>query len=105
MLKQGLIYLGLSILVVLLAKYAQTALIYMDIFYAYVNVKLIPLFNFMGLGFMARRVVLLVLLPVLIIALPAFSYRVIKGKTMPYLLQVTWCLWLTLVMGTVLIRY
>ncbi|MFA5959412.1 MAG: hypothetical protein WC785_02755 [Tatlockia sp.] len=105
MLRQSLIYLLLSLFVVFFSRFAAMLVVYVDIFYAFVNVQLIPVFNAIGLGFIARKIFLLVFLPVAVAAIPALLYRLIKGKTMPYLFQLTWCLWFILVLGIVLIRY
>ncbi|MFC3909204.1 hypothetical protein ACFORL_08985 [Legionella dresdenensis] len=104
MLRQSLIYVVLSILVVLFAKYAHLLIVYIDMLYAWFNVKLTPLFNYGGWGTLIRKVILLVLIPVLIAAIPALIYRLIKGKDMPHFIELTWCLWLVIVLSNVLIH-
>lgn len=103
MLKQTLIYLCLSILVVLFAQYVHLMIVYVDLFYTFINVKLAPIFSNGALGIMIRKVISLVLLPVVIASIPGVIYRVVKGQNMPYFIEVTWFLWLVIVLSKVLI--
>lgn len=104
MLKQSLIYLVLSSLVVIFAKYAHLLIVYIDLVYAYINLKLAPIFSTTPLGSLVRNVCLLVLLPIIITAVPALIYRLIKGHTMPYFIEITWLLWLILACSKLLIH-
>jgi hypothetical protein len=104
MLKQSFIYLILSILLVLFGKYAHLLVVAISRFCSFINVHLTPIFNQVDLGPNLRQVILLVLIPVVITAIPALSYRLIKGKDMPYLIESTWCVWLVIVLSNVLIR-
>ncbi|KTD27532.1 hypothetical protein [Legionella maceachernii] len=104
MLRQSLIYLLLSIVVVVFARFAHMLLVYIDMLYALINIKLTPIFSQVGLGAVIRKVILLVLIPVIIAAIPALSFRLVKGKEMPYFMELTWCLWLVVVLSNVLIR-
>lgn len=104
MLRQSLIYLILSILVVLFAQYVHLLVVYVDMVYTFINVQLAPIFSNSATGIMIRKVISLVLIPVIIAAIPALIYRAIKGKQMPYFIEVTWFLWLIIVLSKVLIR-
>jgi hypothetical protein len=104
MLRQSIIYLFLSIIVVVFAKYIHVLIVYIDIFYAYINMKLTPIFNQGGIGYFISRVLLLVLIPVLLAAIPALIYRLIKGRDMPGFLELTWCFWLVILLSNVLIH-
>lgn len=104
MLKQSFIYLGLSILIVLFAEYAHLMIVYIDMLYAYVNVKLAPIFSHSDLGIMIRKVFSLLLIPVTIASIPALLYRLFKGRPMPYFIELTWFLWLILVLSKILIQ-
>jgi hypothetical protein len=104
MLRQSFIYLVLSILVVLFASYAQMLIVYLDMLYTYVNLQLSPVFSSSETGILIRQVFSLVLIPVIIACIPALAYRVIKGKHMPYFIEVTWFLWLVIVLSKVLIQ-
>lgn len=104
MLRQSIGYLILSIIVVLFAKYAHLLIVYIDMFYTYVNVTLAPVFNNSDLGILIRKILTLVLLPVVIVGIPALIYLALKGKRMPYFIEITWILWLVIVLSKVLIR-
>ena len=104
MLKQSIIYLVLSIIVVLFAKYANLLIVYIDMIYTLINVKLAPIFSNSNVGIMFRKVITLVLIPVSIAAIPALVYRAIKGQHMPYFMGITWLLWLVIVLSKVLIH-
>ena len=104
MVKQSLIYLVLSILIVVFAQYAHLMMVYIVTFYTYIMLQITPLFSATQYGILIRNVVCLALIPVIIAGIPALIYRAIKGQTMPYLIEVTWALWLVIVLGKVLIR-
>ena len=104
MLKQIIIYLLLSILVVLFAEQVQTLIVYIDYLYTFVNVWLAPVFSQSQLGVLIRKVVSLILIPIVIAGIPALIYRLVKGKNMPYFIQLTWLIWLIIVLSKVLIR-
>jgi len=104
MFRQSLIFLLLSILVVVFAKYAHLLIVYIDMLYTWINIKLTPIFSQTGVGIIIRKVILLVLIPILIALIPAGIYRLIKGNSMPHFLELTWCLWLVIVLSNVLIH-
>ncbi|CAM4438749.1 hypothetical protein ACD661_01620 [Legionella lytica] len=104
MLRQSLIYLGLSILVVIFAKYAHLVVVYVDMFFTYVNVKLTPIFSQTGWGLVIRKILVLVLLPVTLTAIPALLYKAIKGKEMPHFIAITWTIWTVIVLSDILVR-
>jgi hypothetical protein len=104
MLRQSLIYLLLSILVVLFAKYAHLLVVYIDMFFVYINVKLAPVFNPTGWGLLVRKMLVLVILPIIIAGIPALIYRAIKGKEMPYFLPLVWVIWVIIVLSDILVR-
>ena len=104
MLRQSIIYLLLSFIIVVFAKYAHLLIVYIDMLYTYINLKLAPIFNNSELGIMIRDVLTLVLLPIIIAAIPALIYRVLKGKHMPYFIEITWFIWLVIVLSKVLIH-
>ncbi len=100
MLIQSALYLVLSILAVLFAKYVHLGIIYIDMLYTYFNVTLASFLTSSWL----RNVLILVLLPLGLTAIPAAIYRLIKKKNMPYFLEVTWVLWLVFILSNVLIQ-
>ena len=104
MLRQSIGYLLLSIIIVLFEKYAHLLIVYIDMVYTYINVALAPIFSNGDLGILIRKIITLVALPALIVAIPAFIYLAVKGKRMPYFIQITWIIWLVIVLSKVLIR-
>lgn len=104
MLKQFLIYLLLSILVVVFAKYFHLLILYIDAFYVYVDAKLSPVFNQAGLGLTIKKTLVLLLIPISLIAIPALGYKLVKGSTMPYLIASTWMVWTIIVLSNVLVH-
>lgn len=104
MLRQTLIYLLLSILVVVFAKYAHLLIVYIDTFFTYVNVKLSPVFSQTGWGLIIRKMLVLMLLPIAITSIPALLYRAIKGREMPHFIFITWIIWTVIVLSDILIR-
>lgn len=104
MLKQSLLYLMLSLLVIVFAKYAKLFVLYADLFYTYINTLLEPLFGSGFIGEIFRNFFTLVLVPLVIAAIPALIYWLIKRKHMPYFIELTWLLWLIIAMSSYLIR-
>lgn len=104
MLKQCLIYLVLSILIVVFAQYAHLLMVYIVTFYTYIMVKITPVFSGTKYGILIRNVVSLALMPIIIAGIPALLYRAIKGQQMPYFIELTWFFWLIIVLGKVLIQ-
>lgn len=104
MLKQSMIYLLLSMLVIMFAQYAKLFIIYADIVYTYINTLLAPLFGSGYIGEIFRNLVTLVLVPLGIAAIPALIYWLIKRKPMPYFIELTWALWLMIAMSSYLIH-
>lgn len=102
--KQGLIYIVLSIAVVLFAQYVHLLIVYVDVVYTFINLRLAPIFSTSDSGILIRKVISLVFLPIAISAIPALIYRAIKGKQMTYFIEITWFLWLVIVLSKVLIR-
>ena len=104
MLRQSLIYLTLSILIVIFAKYAHLLVVYVDMFFTYVNLKLTPIFSQTGWGLVIRKILVLVMLPVIITAVPALIYRAFKGRDMPHFIAITWTVWTVIVLSDILVR-
>ncbi|MFZ4076522.1 MAG: hypothetical protein ACOYKA_00920 [Legionellaceae bacterium] len=104
MLKQGLIYLVLSLIVVLFSNYVGLIIIYIKTFYIYLNVVLTPFFQGLQAGAVIRSTLLLLGVPILITGVPALFYRLIKKKDMPYCIEITWLIWLIIVLSHFLIR-
>lgn len=104
MLRQFILYLLLSILVVVFAKYAHLLVVYIDVFFTYINVKLTPIFSQTGWGLFIRKILVLMLLPIVLTALPALLYKAIKGRDMPHFIAIVWIIWTVIVLSDILIR-
>jgi len=103
MLKQAILYILLSIVVVIFAKYLHILVVYIDTIFTYLSIKLAPVFSKTALGLVIRKTIVLILLPVIIVGIPALIYRAVKGKQMPYFIAVTWLVWLIIVISNILI--
>ncbi len=104
MLRHSLIYLALSILVVIFAKYAHLLIVYIDMFFTYINWKLTPIFSQTGWGLIIRKILVLMLLPIVLTGIPALIYKAIKGGMMPHFIAIVWVLWTIIVLSDILIR-
>ncbi len=104
MLKQIVIYLILTLAVILFAKYVHLLIVYIDIIYTYLHITIAPIFSHGGLGLLFSKMILYILIPVSLASVPAFAYRLIKGGDMPYFIEITWCLWLILVLSNIMIH-
>ncbi|MFY7697928.1 MAG: hypothetical protein ACOVQX_03795 [Legionella sp.] len=104
MIKQSLIYLLLSMIIVIFAEYAQLLIVYTDILYNYVNFKLMILLDGSATQIIARQVLALVLIPVTLTTVPAISYKIIRKQAMPYFQEITWFLWLIVILSKILIQ-
>ena len=104
MLRQSLIYFVLSILIVVFAQQMHLLVVYIDLLYTYANIQLAPVFSNSDSGILIRKVFSLVMIPAAIAGIPALLYRLIKGHRMPYFIEITWILWLVIVLSKVLIR-
>jgi hypothetical protein len=104
MLRQSLIYLLLSVLIVVFSRYAHLLIVYIDLFFTYINLKLTPIFSQTGWGLIIRKVLVLMLMPIIITGIPALLYRVIKGREMPHFIAIVWVIWTIIVLSVILIR-
>lgn len=104
MLKQALIYLILSILVVVFAKYFHALVIYIDMVYTLFNSKISPIFSNSSIGVTIRHIIVLTALPIILAGIPAAGYRLIKGGQMPHFYFITWLFWLIIVLSVLLVR-
>lgn len=102
--KQSMIYLALSILIVVFSQYVGLAIAYINDIYNALNLFLMPIFSISKVGIFIRNVLILVLMPLLLVGIPAIIYRFIKKKEMPYFFEATWLLWLIITLSNLLIR-
>ena len=99
-----LIYLALSILVVLFSTYAYAFVRFVINVYQYVDAHISVFFSHSQSGLDLRHVFALVICPLLFSGIPALSYRFIKGSPMPYFIEVTWLIWLLLVISRIFMQ-
>jgi hypothetical protein len=104
MFKQSIIYLLLSIVVVLLARYIHELIVHVNMIYTFSCLKLSVLANQQGPNHIVIAIFLLVVIPVLIVGIPALIYRLITRRMMPYFLELVWCLWLVLSLSNSLLH-
>lgn len=104
MLKQVIIYLVLSLLVVLFASYLHAFFVLVDTIYVFFNHLLSGIFNNSKTAEIIQKVLLLAILPIVIAAIPAVPYRLVTGRNMPYFYEVAWCVWLMVVVSIFVAR-
>mgnify|MGYP000505800931 CR=1 FL=1 len=104
MLNQMIIYLILTLLVVIFSAYFHGIIKAIDSLYVYTENYLSTLFTHNHTGSILVKMLALLFIPLIIAAIPALLYRLIKGKEMPYFLSITWFLWLIIVLTHFLIR-
>lgn len=104
LLKSYLYYFVASLLIVFFKEYIHLGLKYLDAFYNYINILIAPVFNQVGFGKIVHQTLVLILIPVIIISIPGLIYRLIKHQNMPYIVPLTWSMWLTLVLCITLIH-
>lgn len=102
MLKQFVVYLIMSALVVLFAHYIQVIILNIDLFFALMNAQLSPVFSQTGFGPLTRRILVLIILPLIIVGIPALIYKAIRKKEMPHLIASTWIVWTIIVLSDIL---
>ena len=79
MLRQSLFYLLLSILIVVFAKYAHLLIVYIDLFFTHINLKLTPVFSQTGWGLVIRKMIVLMVLHIIIAGIPALIGRLLSS--------------------------
>ncbi|WP_131782284.1 hypothetical protein [Legionella gresilensis] len=104
MVRQSLIYLVLSIFGVLCTRYIHAFIVYTDILYTHLYGKFFLFFKPNSLDIIISKVIFLVLIPVVIVGIIALLYKLITGKKMPYIIELTWLLWLVLMLCNIFIH-
>jgi len=101
--KQSAIYVLLSILCVCFSKYFYSAVVYIDWFYTKMSHLLAPVFSSSHVGVWLCQILTLMLIPLVLVGVPALIYRSIKGEMMPYFFKIVWLVWLIVALSNVLI--
>lgn len=104
MFKQTIFYLALSIVVVIFSRYFALGIIQIDQVYTWLNLKLSTVFSHSLVGLTVQQIIVLMMLPIVIAGVPALTYKLVKGGTMPYFLNVVWLVWLVVVLSKVAIQ-
>lgn len=102
MLKQGILYFILSMVIIFFAPYAKLLLAYAGIMYTYVHDAIDPLFGKGMIGDAFQDMCTLLLFPLVLAGLPALLYWMVKRKKMPYFIELTWLIWLIFAMSSYL---
>ena len=102
MLRQSILYLLLSILMVLFAKYSDLFIIYIDLLFTQINLLLDPFFGQDHWGWIIRKILMLMLIPIIITGIPALIYRGVKGRPMPHFIAIVWVFWTILALSDIL---
>lgn len=103
-LKIALIYLALSIIIILFARYVHLIIVYIDLFYTWISLKLALYLPWMRPYPMTRQITALVIIPIVIVGIPALIYRLLYKKTIPYFYEAIWMVWLIIVLSNYLIH-
>ena len=104
MLRHILIFLILSLLVVIFAPYVHLVIHYITATLQLINTQISPFFSLTTGGVVLRKTVILILIPIVIAAIPALIYRLIKKKNMPHFIALVWIIWTILVLSDLLVR-
>ena len=99
-----LCYFIFSAAAIFFASYIQYVLHWIMFLDNQVNEYLSIIFSASSLGVHLRLITSLVLTPMIIIAIPAIAYQLIKKKTLPYLFPITWLFWLITALSRLLIE-
>lgn len=98
-----IIYLILSCCVILFSKYIHLGIVYIDLFYTWINYQIAHYILWLHSPII-RKILVLVLMPIIIIGIPALIYRLIYKKNMPNFYESIWILWLIIVLSNYLIK-
>ena len=94
MLKQFLIIIALSAVIVLSMSYAREALQWLIHAHAWVAQLLTQIFSEGQAGHLARGLIALLAIPLLAGLIPAFFYWLLKKNWFPYFMEIVWIVWL-----------
>lgn len=104
MVKQTIFYLALSIIVVVFAHYFAVGILQVDHLHTWLNLKASTVFSHSIIGLTVQQVIVLMALPLVIAGVPALTYKLVKGGSMPYFLNVVWLVWLIVVLSKIAIQ-
>ncbi len=94
MLKQIIAIIVLSVAIILSLSYAQQAIQLLVAAHDWISNLLTDVFSGGQAGNLARGLIALLALPVLVGAIPALIYWMIRRHWFPYFMEVVWIVWL-----------
>lgn len=94
MIKQVIILIALSVLVVFAASYAQEAIQALLKAHEWIAQILTEVFSGGQVGNLLRGLIALLSIPILIASIPAAFYWMVRRHFFPYFLEIVWVVWL-----------
>src|SRR3990167_9244879 len=94
MLKQFLVLIAFSMVIILSMSYAQQAIEWLLKGHDYVSQLLTDVFSEGQAGNLTRGLITLLAIPVLVSLVPAAIYWLFKRHWFPYFMEVVWAIWL-----------
>lgn len=94
MIKQLVSLIILSAIIIVAMLYAQLGIQYLLRAHDYIAQLLGYLFAGSPAGTIAKKLLALLSLPILIAAIPAFIYWLVRRKLFPYFMPIVWTIWL-----------
>ncbi len=104
MLKHISALIVLSFLLLIFANHAQLLLSYLDSVHTILNSKLSYIFSTSPVGNTTQEALSLLVIPFIIVGIPATIYWLIKRTLMPYFYQCVWAVWIILFTSLILTR-
>lgn len=94
MLKQIIAIIALSIVIVLFMPYAQQGMQHLLNAHEWISQLLTDVFSGGQAGNLLRGVIALLSVPLIIGAIPALLYWMVKRHCLPYFMEIVWAVWL-----------
>lgn len=102
MLKQSLIYLLLTILIVIFSNALHHVVLYITWSYKEIYAFILPYFHPNTQGQFIIRLILFIIIPLILTSIPAFLYKLICRKDFPYFMELLWGTWTILTLSILL---
>ncbi len=94
MLKQLIILVLLSIIIILTMPYVQHGLHFLLASYHWISNLLAPIFSGGEAGNIIKKLIALLAVPIIVSFIVAFLYWIVKRSWFPYFIDIVWVLWL-----------
>jgi hypothetical protein len=102
MLKQMLIIIITSIIILLILPYAHNTLIYLLQFHQEIIALLNTIFSGSKIALFIRDLLALLFIPLLIIGFISSAYAIIRKHTFPYIIPLAWGTWLVMITALIM---